>query len=585
MEIIFARRDVASGTLSSRGNAFGEGISNIGVRGLRRAGLLILVLGALLALPTISGCSGGGAKAVAALFTPTYFPPDPLTAAEVNTIITQAVASIDDPDMVVAVVDRIGNILAVYSNANPSNPDHDNLAVSLARSSAFFSNAQAPLTSRTVQFISAEHYPPIFTPPFVPSICPPNAALCGDTVIAPQLTVPGVNGTPQGPLWQIQATNRGAPLARLGLTPVETLFNPGMEIPPATNINGSFPSPGVTRLNGGVPLYKPGIGAGPNDFPRVVGGVGVYIPGASGPEIAAMEFAAFSGTAGFRFPPIPQAGAIFLLGVLLPAFDTTTLPAGFSPGAFGAGVYVVAPTPGEVDPFGWLIGPRASVVGAGFTQAEVSAIINRCVSWANGTRAAIRTPQGSSARMVMCITDIDGYILGLFRMEDATIFSIDVSVAKARCVTYLSSAGVDPLDQIPGVPPGTAITTRTLGFLSQPFFPPGIQSTPAPGPLFNMALNNQLPAQADRMANAPPQLGRQSGVIFFPGATPLYDAAGNLIGGLGVSGDGVEQDDFVTAGGAQGYLPPEGVRASAFSFGGVQLPYFKFPQNPGPGGN
>ena len=43
----------------------------------------------------------------------------------------------------------------------------------------------------------------------------------------------------------------------------------------------------------------------------------------------------------------------------------------------------------------------------------------------------------------------------------------------------------------------------------------------------------------------------QSGVVFFPGSAPLY-RNGVMVGGLGVSGDGVEQDDYVTAGGAAG---------------------------------
>ena len=76
-----------------------------------------------------------------------------------------------------------------------------------------------------------------------------------------------------------------------------------------------------------------------------------------------------------------------------------------------------------------------------------------------------------------------------------------------------------------------------------------------------------------------------SGLNFFPGSAPLYkdDGTGNriLVGGLGVSGDGVEQDDFVTAGAAVGFEPPPNLRADNFSFGGVRLPYQKFPQLPG----
>ena len=69
--------------------------------------------------------------------------------------------------------------------------------------------------------------------------------------------------------------------------------------------------------------------------------------------------------------------------------------------------------------------------------------------------------------------------------------------------------------------------------------------------------------------------------------------------GFGVSGDGVEQDDFVTAKGLGlaetgdplavppiapiGFDldPPGAIRADAFTFEGSGIPYSKFPQNPG----
>jgi hypothetical protein len=53
-----------------------------------------------------------------------------------------------------------------------------------------------------------------------------------------------------------------------------------------------------------------------------------------------------------------------------------------------------------------------------------------------------------------------------------------------------------------------------------------------------------------------------------------------LVGGLGVSGDGVEQDDYVTAAGAAGFEAPVAMRADQISISGVRLPYFKFPRNP-----
>jgi hypothetical protein len=49
---------------------------------------------------------------------------------------------------------------------------------------------------------------------------------------------------------------------------------------------------------------------------------------------------------------------------------------------------------------------------------------------------------------------------------------------------------------------------------------------------------------------------------------------------LGVSGDGVEQDDFVTAAGAAGFEAPTKIRADQIIDQGVRLPYIKFPRNP-----
>ena len=72
----------------------------------------------------------------------------------------------------------------------------------------------------------------------------------------------------------------------------------------------------------------------------------------------------------------------------------------------------------------------------------------------------------------------------------------------------------------------------------------------------------------------------QNGVVFFPGSTPVY-RGGSLIGGLGVSGDGVDQDDVVTFAGAQGFLPPDAVtRADEVFVNQVRLPYQKFLRNP-----
>jgi hypothetical protein len=78
----------------------------------------------------------------------------------------------------------------------------------------------------------------------------------------------------------------------------------------------------------------------------------------------------------------------------------------------------------------------------------------------------------------------------------------------------------------------------------------------------------------------PNPLANQNGIVFFPGSTPLY-VNGQLVGGFGVSGDGVDQDDVVTFLGAFGYLPDTTiVRADQAFYRDVRLPYQKFLRNP-----
>ncbi|MFY8058579.1 MAG: heme-binding protein, partial [Planctomycetaceae bacterium] len=76
-------------------------------------------------------------------------------------------------------------------------------------------------------------------------------------------------------------------------------------------------------------------------------------------------------------------------------------------------------------------------------------------------------------------------------------------------------------------------------------------------------------------------LRHQNGIVFFPGSTPLY-RNGTLIGGLGVSGDGVDQDDVVTFLAAQDFLPRQNgvLSADDVSVDGVRLPFIKLNRVP-----
>jgi uncharacterized protein GlcG (DUF336 family) len=310
---------------------------------------------------------------------------------------------------------------------------------------------------------------------------------------------------------------------------------------------------------GGVPIFRNG---------ELVGGIGV-----AGASADVTEFAAFSGsvTTGFGASPAPP-GVVVVDGVSLPFVNQTTLPAGVAAG-IANGTFVLGPLNGTPVPEGDLVGISAGTIGS-LTQAEVQSILDQAVTTANITRAVIRLPIGQRARFAIAVADLDGRILGLRRMSDSTVFSVDVAVAKARNLAYMSSQQQSPAD-LPGVPPGTAVTNRTIGFGAQPFFPSGIDGS-GPGPFFQLYQYDRANPCTNGRQPANPN---QNGIVFFPGSVPLYKN-GKLVGALGISGDGVEQDDFVSAMAATGFEPADGIKADQIIIQNVRLPYLKFPRNP-----
>ncbi|MDB5311701.1 MAG: hypothetical protein JWO38_5903 [Gemmataceae bacterium] len=592
-----------------------------------------------------------------------------LTAADVTALLARAAAASASTDAIIAITDRNGRILGVRveSGVDPAiTGSTANLvfavdgAVSLARTGAFFGNNQAPLTSRTVQFISQS----TITQREVnsnPAITDPNSTVAGPGFVAPVGVgghfPPGIALTPQVDLSQIEQTNRDA--SSIGGVALAGRFNIDPAFVPAGHtlfapdsygvVSGLMPGArnrGIATLPGGIPIVKNG---------EVVGGIGVFFPGKTGYateensalsqtydptkpdrslEAEWMAFAAVGGNAagGGPFPdPVGPLG-----GVALPA-GISGLPSGridlvgitlplVGPGNPQNGLQAImaeAAAVGRGNPFegtnirvdtagdtvlaglpvpdGWLVTPHA---GVGITQQQVEQIITQGINQANLTRAAIRLPAGSRGKFVYAVTDLQGNVVGLYRDPDATVFSIDVAVAKARNVAYYDNpAQLQPIDQIPGVPAGTALTARTFRYLGLPTFPEGIDGTP-PGPFSilndgganpqnGLQVGAPLPASAfqsvvgyaafhpDANFRDPFNPLNQNGIVFFPGSSPLYGLTSALIGGFGVSGDGVDQDDVVTVAGETGFgTPPTVLRADQVFVRGVRLPYQKFDRNP-----
>ena len=314
---------------------------------------------------------------------------------------------------------------------------------------------------------------------------------------------------------------------------------------------------------GGVPVFKNG---------KVAGGVGVVADPSIPNYKVVTEFAAFSGGPGAGFAPnVPYPGAVVVGGVTLPFVEQSSIPDGYFRSSAN-GAYTLGPmaSVGGV-PEGDLIAERGSTMG-GLTLAQVQQIVQNTVATGNQTRAAIRLPVGARARFVIAVADLDGSLLALYRMPDATVFSIDVAVAKSRNVIWFSGPGYVDL---PGVAQGTAITNRTIDFAAQPLYPNGINGTD-PGPFFQLFTNDVTNPCTQ---GSQPKNANQNGIVFFPGSLPLY-VNGKLVGGLGVSGDGVDQDDFATAGGAKGFEPPASIHPDNYYIRGVRLTYQKFPPNP-----
>ena len=519
---------------------------------------------------------------MAAMLVPQAQARERLTLEDVKRVLAQGVheARKRSGHSIIAIVDREGFTLGCWDvdGGLPPNPAVTAGAIARAGSAAFLSSNQNAFTSRTAGWIIQQHFPP------------------------------GVRNTPPGPLVGVGFSN-------LFFSDVNAIKS----IPPgfdgAALVPVHFSSPGVRAplvlfgslqdSPGGVPLYKNG---------ELVGGVGVTGDGTPVDVAVAVAFllkrTQFDVTPGFEFgedtdemvalaaqtgyrPDQSILGSnAFVAGVRLayvsprpenyPSVNDAEplgnhgLPvAGFEPQAApdfypyenatinGVEGEIRFPFRGDPTPGAINGEPRLNV-------NEVRAVIAAAAGRASTTRAGIRLPAGTSAKVFISVVGNPHHagdkppILGVFRTGEATMFSWDVAVQKARTALFFSNSQL-------------AQSSRTVGFLAQRFFPPGLDGRPY-GPYFGF--QDSVSLQVNPVSKGfPGNPNLPNGATIFPGGFPLY-RHGVLVGAIGISGDGVDQDDIIAATGA-GVMPaPREIRADRYTYKGARLPYAKFPRDP-----
>jgi uncharacterized protein GlcG (DUF336 family) len=506
-----------------------------------------------------------------------------LSATDVKAILRQAASAAASLGKAVTIVvtDREANILGLFAMTGaPATTTIRSVgaagqglegtvapsgeaATAKAATAAFFSTSGNAFSTRTAGFIIQEHFPP------------------------------GISFRAGGPLYGVQFSS----------LPCGDIKKPSARL-------------GLSADPGGLPIYKDGL---------LAGGIGIEGDGLytvdrdpTDNDQPFEEVIAASGIRGFAAPAGIRADTILVDGIRLP-FTNISNPLVPTTTASIAGA-IISPAPasefvpqvvggiaGEVSTrfFPFIAGTAPS--GNVLTAAEVESIITRAAQQANITRAAIRQPLGSNARVTITVVDTAGVVLGVFRQQDATVFGFDVAVQKARSAAFFSrpdaatalrAAGFGAyVDRAIGdgvrLDGAFAFSDRALGFLHRPFFPDGIDGSTA-GPFstaigswspFNVGLQldlvqtNFLAALGGPVASCTAIPALANGIQIFAGSVPLYKN-GVLVGAIGISGDGIDQDDLIAAAGANAFAPPAAIRADQIFVRGVRLPFLKFPRSP-----
>jgi uncharacterized protein GlcG (DUF336 family) len=564
-----------------------------------------------------------------------------LTTADVQRVVAQGVAEAAARGRpgTFAVVDRVGNVLGVYRMTNaPATVEITSnrgvvggleglhvptelAAIAKALTAAYLSSEGNAFSTRTASQIVQQSFNP------------------------------GESNAPSGPLFGVQFSQ--LPCSDLVLR--------------ADSEAGPHRSPlGLSADPGGFPLYRNGVPIGGVGF---AGGDAQYTLDAvvTDRDQDIDELVALAASFGFAAPLDRQADRITADGKTLRFSDARFADLSAQSGAVGnlatAGGFIPVPAyfdgapragtvfgsapsgiradtatyPGRdafvlVDDTGAeRYAPRAGTTGSGALGAdEARVVLDEALAVANRTRAQIRRPLSTPARVSVSVVDANGVVLALARTRDAPVFGLDVALQKARTAAFFSGAfAAADLAAVPQVryfngafvPAGFELTVtgragvggyiaalrnflgdndaladgaiaysvRAIGNLARPFYPDGILSAP-PGPFardfahwspFHVGLQldlvynplalhvahyiNQLgvaiqlegailapaPSPTEPVPLADPAPGSctalprlPNGIQIFPGGVPIY-RGNQLVGAIGVSGDGVDQDDMV----------------------------------------
>jgi uncharacterized protein GlcG (DUF336 family) len=551
--------------------------------------------------------SVGGLSSELVYITVQAVDPAKLSESDVKTIIAQAVAQAEASNLkaTIAVSDKEGNVLGVFEMTgapattvvgagkcqgrpalecgleNVSVPACA-AAISKAVTGAFLSSQGHAFSTRTASFIVQEHFPP------------------------------GINFQPGGPLFGVQFS----------------------QLAVCSDVNPKSPL-GLSADPGGIPIYKNGL---------QVGGIGIegdgkyaLDPDPTDKEVPVEELVAVAAVRGFEPPPeitgdkiivngirFPYVNAQMPAPVATPAFNslrgttnTACAALGIAPGAvldtpvseFMAGTVGSAPA-GRINRRLFPNGVNSFRAGSALSVNEVVKILEQGAQQAFLTRAAIRQPLNSPAEVNLSVVDVNGDLLGAFSTADAPIFGFDVCVQKARTAAFFSKATaaaelrsvglgryVDAAAKDGIALNGSlAFSDRGNGFLSRPLFPDGIDET-EPGPFsvpieefspFNVGLQLDLitPALVKFLTtgmtspnNCTGIPALKNGIQIFAGSVPLYKN-GRLVGAIGISGDGIDQDDLIASMGSSGFESPLDIRCDTVLVRGARLPFVKFPRHP-----